>query len=825
MTDQSSKRGLGTWLLVAYAVVIAVLGAVLAYQGGRLVAVGGSWYYLIAGIALFLAGVLLALGKRAGLWLFGATLAGTIAWALWEVGLDGWGLVPRLAMMSVLGLVLLPFWGVARRRMQPLSGLGYALVTGVLPILGAALILWPLLMPRNVELADASKLPADSVTAFSRGTVPSPDGNVAANHDASNWTSYAGSNLSNHYTPGAQITPDNVKNLKVAWEFHTGDLKPKDSKLGYAFQNTPLKVGDLLYICTPTQKVIAVEAANGKERWRFDPQTNPKAMAGVAATTCRGVSYYQAPEGTAECPTRIFWPMVDGRLGALDAQTGKLCTSFGSNGYVDLNAGTGNTKPGFVGPTSPPVVMRGVVIQPTGQVRDGQEGDAPSGVVRGFDALTGQLRWAWDLGNPAITAEPPAGQTYTRSTPNVWSLMAADDELGLVYLPTGNASGDFFGKGRTPQDEEYTASLVAVDAATGKERWHFRTVNHDLWDYDIGPQPNLVDWPIAGGGTRAAVIQATKSGQVFVLDRATGEPIMPVKQIPVPQGTDHGDWTAATQPISPGMPNTVGAPSREFEKIIESDAWGMTPFDQLVCRIQFKQLRYEGMFTPPTLQGSLAFTGNHGGINWGGVSVDLQRGIMVMNSNRLPYTLQVYTREKMNELGVVSVFDGKSKTPGYMAQKGLAYGARKEPWMSPLNTPCVAPPWGYIAGVDLRTQQVIWRRPLGTGYDQGPMGIPSKTKFEIGTPNNSGSLATAGGVTFIGATLDDFMRGFDTRTGKQVWETRVPAGPQAAPMSYTINGKQYIVAAVGGHDRMETKSGDSVIAWALPDDAQAAPAK
>ncbi|MCF8815049.1 glucose/quinate/shikimate family membrane-bound PQQ-dependent dehydrogenase, partial [Xanthomonas campestris pv. campestris] len=805
-------------MLVAYAVVLAVLGAALAYEGGRLVAVGGSWYYVLAGIAVLVAGVLLALGKRAGLWLFGATLAATIVWALWEVGLDGWGLIPRLAWISVLGLVLLPFWGVARRRMQPLSGLGYVVVTGVLPVLGAALILWPLLVPRNVELADASKQPADAATPFSRGSVPSPDGNVAANHDASNWTAYAGSNLSNHYTPGAQITPENVKGLKVAWEFHTGDLKPKDSKLGYAFQNTPLKVGDLLYICTPTQKVIAVEAANGKERWRFDPQTNPKAMAGVAATTCRGVSYYQAPEGTAECPTRIFWPMVDGRLGALDAQTGKLCASFGNNGYVDLNAGTGNTKPGFVGPTSPPVVMRGVVIQPTGQVRDGQERDAPSGVVRGFDALTGQLRWAWDLGNPAITAEPPAGQTYTRSTPNVWSLMAADDELGLVYLPTGNAAGDFFGKGRTPQEEEYTASLVAVDAATGKERWHFRTVNHDLWDYDIGPQPNLVDWPVAGGGTRPAVIQATKSGQVFVLDRATGQPIMPVKQIAVPQGTDHGDWTASTQPVSPGMPNTVGAPSRDYETIVESDAWGMTPFDQLACRIEFKKLRYEGMFTPPSLQGSLSFTGNHGGINWGGVSVDLQRGIMVMNSNRLPYTEHVYPRTVMNELGVVSVFNGSSKTKGYMAQEGLAYGARKEPWMSPLNTPCVAPPWGYISGVDLRTQQVIWRRPLGTGYDQGPMGIPSKTKFEIGTPNNSGSLATAGGVTFIGASLDNFIRGFDTRTGKQVWETRVPAGPQAAPLSYTIDGKQYIVAAVGGHDRMETKSGDSVIAWALPDD-------
>ncbi|WP_343125378.1 membrane-bound PQQ-dependent dehydrogenase, glucose/quinate/shikimate family, partial [Xanthomonas fragariae] len=679
-------------------------------------------------------------------------------------------------------------------------------------------------VPRNVELADASKLPAENATPFSRAAVPSPGGSVAAYHDASNWTAYAGSNLSSHYTPGAQITPDNVKQLKVAWEFHTGDLKPKDSKLGYAFQNTPLKVGDLLYICTPTQKAIAVEAANGKQRWRFDPQTDPKAMASVAATTCRGVSYYQAPQGTAECPTRIFWPMVDGRLGALDAQTRKLCASFGAHGYLDLNADTGNTKPGFVGPTSPPVVIPGVVIQPTGQVRDGQESDAPSGVVRGFDAFTGQLRWVWDLGNPAITAEPPAGQTYTRSTPNMWSLMSADDELGLVYLPTGNASGDFAGKDRTPQEEEYTAALVAVEAATGKERWHFRTVHHDLWDYHIGPQPNLVNWPVAGGGARPAVIQATKSGQVFVLERATGEPIMPVEQIPVPQGTDHSDWTAATQPISPGMPNTVGAPSYAFETIIESDAWGMTPFDQLACRIQFKQQRYEGVFTPPTLQGSLAFTGNHGGIHWGGVLVDLQRGIMVMNSNRLPYTLQVYTRDKKDQLGIFSVFDGKSKTPGYMAQRGLADGARKEPWMSPLNTPCIAPPWGYIAGVDLRTQQALWRRPLGTGYDQGPMGIPFRTTFEIGTPNNSGSLATASGVTFIGATLDNFMRGFDTRTGKQVWETRVPAGPQAAPLSYTIDGKQFIVAAVGGHDRMQTKSGDSVIAGALPDDVQTKPA-
>ncbi|GGK09477.1 membrane-bound PQQ-dependent dehydrogenase, glucose/quinate/shikimate family [Pseudomonas matsuisoli] len=816
MSRNDKNRGLGGWLLFLFALIIALVGAYLVFAGGKLVAVGGSWYYALAGVALVVAGVLLMRNRAAGIWIFGLTTIATIVWALWEVGLDGWALIPRLAWLAVISIILFAFWPVARRLLAPVGKIGYFGATAGLGVIAGLLIVYPLFVSPHTELADASLSQQRPAEAFSRGQVNSPDGNIAGNHDASNWTSYAGSNLSNHYTPSAQITPENVGELEQAWEFHTGDLKPAGSKLGYAFQNTPLMVDGTLYVCTPTQKVIAVDAEKGTEKWRFDPQTNPKAMSGVAATTCRGVSYFDTKDSAAECPKRIFWPMVDGRLGALNAETGELCKSFGNDGYVDLNEHTGNTKPGYVGPTSPPIVMRGVVIQPTGQVRDGQERDAPSGVVRAFDAMTGELRWAWDLGRPETEKLPPEGEVYTRSTPNVWTLMAADDELGLVYLPTGNAAGDFFGKERTKQEEEYTASLVAVDAETGKERWHFRTVNHDLWDYDLGPQPNLVDFPVAGGGTRPAVIQATKSGQVFVLDRATGEPIMPVEQLEVPQGTDHGDWTAKTQPVSPGMPNTVGAPSKDYETLKESDAWGITPFDQLICRTQFKQFRYEGMFTPPSLQGSIAFTGNHGGINWGGVSVDLNRGIMVMNSNRLPYTEHVYPREVMDSLGIVSVFNGTSKVKGYMAQEGLEYGARKEPWMSPLNTPCVAPPWGYISGVDLRTQEVIWRRPLGTGYDQGPMGIPSKVKLELGTPNNSGSLATAGGVTFIGATLDQWIRAFDTETGKLLWDVRLPAGPQAAPLSYEINGRQYIVAAVGGHDRMDTKSGDSVIAWALP---------
>ncbi|MDO9433826.1 membrane-bound PQQ-dependent dehydrogenase, glucose/quinate/shikimate family [Hydrogenophaga sp.] len=809
-------RGFSGWAFLIWAVLLALAGLVLVVMGGRLALLGGSLYYLLAGVVLVAAAFFLGKGRSLGVWLLGGLLIATLLWAWWEVGNDGWALVPRLAWLAVVGMITAAFWPVVRRSTRPVAkGPYFALMAGVPVVMGAA-ILVPLLWPNTILLgtdALASQRPAD---AFSRGTVPTPDGNVAANHDASSWTAYAGSNLANHYTPSAQVNKSNVKDLEIAWHYHTGDVKAPDSNITYATQNTPLKVGNTVYVCSPTQQVIALDANNGSERWRFNPKTDPVALSRAAASVCRGVSYYQAPAATTECPTRIFWPTADGRLGAIDASNGKLCTGFGKAGFVDLNDHTGNTLAGFVGPTSPPVVMRGVVIQPTGQVRDGQERAAPSGVVRAFDAISGELRWAWDLGRPETTLLPPDGEVYTRGTPNVWSPMAADDELGLVYLPTGNASGDFYAKERTKEEEEFTASIVAVDAGTGRVRWHFRTVNHDLWDFDLGPPPNLVDWPMPDGSRRAAMVQATKAGPIFVLDRATGEPLLPVEQVAVPQGTDHGDWTAATQPLSPGMPNTIGRPDKEIETLRESDTWGISAFDQLVCRIQFKQMRYEGIYTPPTLQGTLAHPGNHGGINWGGVSIDVQRGIMVMNSNRLPYTEHVYTRETMDEMGVVSIFRGKSKVSGYMAQMGLPFGAKKEPWMSPLETPCIAPPWGYLTGVDLRTQEVIWRRPLGTGYDHGPMGIPSRMKFTMGTPNNSGSLATAGGLVFIGAALDNFLRAFDSETGELVWETRLPAGLQAAPMSYEVNGRQYIVAAVGGHERMDTKLGDSVIAWALP---------
>ncbi|WAH60960.1 membrane-bound PQQ-dependent dehydrogenase, glucose/quinate/shikimate family [Pseudomonas silvicola] len=789
-----------------------LVGLGILYGGVLLARLGGSLYYLFAGLITLIAGVQLIRRKLSAVVLLSALTLGTLIWSWWEVGYNGWAMIPRLDWLVVLCLLMLVAYRAAQRQFVGFRGTPYVLATAVPAVAGLLSILIPLFFPSNVELADPSLALSRPSESYSTSVMTSPDGNVAATHDETNWTGFAGSNLSNHYTPARQITPENVSTLKRAWEFHTGDLPPPGSKTQYLNENTPLKVGDSVYVCTPTQKVIALDAATGKEKWRFDPKANPVALQ-TAGAYCRGVAYYEAPQGTADCPTRIMWGVDGGRLAAVDAKTGQLCQSFGDGGYVDLQKHIGKFTPGYWGNTSAPIVIRGNVIIGH-MVRDGQDRYAPSGVVRAYNAVTGKFAWAWDLGRPGDTSEPGPDGQYTPGTPNVWAPLSADDKLGLVYLPTGNAAGDFWGTTRTAAEEDFTDSLVAVDASTGQVKWHFRTVNHDLWDFDIGPQPNLVDWP-TDKGVRPAVIQATKSGQIFVLDRETGVPLMPVEQKPAPQGADGGNWTAATQPYSVGMPNTVGAPSKTPERLKESDAWGISPFDQLECRIQYRSVRYDGMFTPPMIGGTLAYPGNHGGLNWGGVSVDLQKGIMVFNSNRIPYIERLVPRDEIEKLGSRSLNEG-GPDKGLMPQVGLPIGAQKSPWLSVLKDPCVAPPWGFLSGVDLRTKDVIWRRPLGSGYDTGPFGIPSRVKLQMGTPTDSGPLTTAGGVTILGAALDNYMRAFDTETGKLLWEERLPAGAQGAPLSYVQNGKQYVVAVVGGHARLGTTIGDSVIAWTLP---------
>ncbi|QEI07803.1 membrane-bound PQQ-dependent dehydrogenase, glucose/quinate/shikimate family [Pigmentiphaga aceris] len=814
---QHPPSRVGGWLFALYAGLIVILGAALAFWGGKLLVAGGSPYYVAMGLALIVSGVLFIKARRAGLWLFGAASLVTILWAIWESGYNGWAYIPRLGWLAIVGGLLALFWPVVRRRFAGVGIASYFGITLGLPGVMAGLILVPLFFPNTVHLAKPELVSARPKDTFSRSTVVSPDGNVAASHDDTNWTSYAGSNLGNHFSAAAQVTPANAGKLEKVWEYHHGDVKKPGEKISYINASTPLKIGDSLYTCTPKQIIVSVDARSGKENWRFDSKVDPVYLAGGGAN-CRGVSYYEVPGATAGqmCAQRIIWGTTDMRLGAVDAKTGKSCEDFGVAGFVDLKGGLGNFRPGSTAITSAPTIVRGTII--TGQqVIDSDVRPAPSGVVRGFDARTGAFRWAWDMERPGVKTQPAPGEFYTDSTPNSWAPLSADDELGLVYVTTGNSAGDFYGGTRRKLEEQYSSALVAIDAATGDVRWHFQTVHHDLWDYDLSPTPALVDFP-SPNGPRPSVIQATKSGQIYVLDRKTGEPVLPVTEVAVPQGTAPGDYTAPTQPLSLQMPNTAGRPSKEFEVLTEANAWGLTPFDQMICRTEFVQARYDGIFTPPVVnQNSVIFPGHHGASNWGGVMVDPQRGLLIMNTQRLPYMQSLVPRAELDALGAKSFQEAPGNSKGYRVQVGQPYGATKGPWMSVFNQPCIAPPWGFISGIDLRTTEVMWSRPFGTGYDSGPMGIPTRTKFEVGTPSASGGLITGGGVTIIGAALDQFMRVFNSETGEMLFETRLPAGAQAAPMSYMSGGRQYIVMVVGGHDRIPTKRGDSIIAWALPE--------
>lgn len=816
--QDAKKLGLGGVLYYVYAILVAVAGISLLYLGAQLLSVGGSAYYLLLGLALAILSGLLFVKRVAAVWLFAGIAVVTFIWGLWDGGWDGWALVPRFNLVILAGLLLWFLQAPTRRLTEKngvkISGKSYALATGGTSLVMFIVMLIPLFNNPYVETASADSVNSRPKEAYGRRTIDTTNGQVAASNDAKSWTAYGASNLAQKFSPADQIKPTNVAQLQKAWEFHTGDLPPKGSKLKWAGEATPIMVDNTLYTCSPTGQVFALDPATGQQKWHFDPKTQAEALENNGIVICRGVSYYKAPTELPQCSTRIIWGTMDSRLLAVDAKTGELCKDFGQNGTVDLNEGIGQTVPGFVAVTSPPAIIDGVAVVGH-KISDGQDYRAPSGVVRAFDAVTGQIRWGWDPARPGDTSPIAKGQQYKYATPNVWTIISADEELGMVYLGTGNASGDFFGGQRTPEDDKYNSAVVAVDVKSGAEKWVFQTVHHDIWDFDIGPQPTLTDWQTANG-PRPALIQATKSGMLFVLDRENGQPLMKVEEIAVPTDGISGERVAPTQPISPDMPNTVGAPGKDFEHLTESTAWGISPFDQAMCRIQFHKMRYDGLFTPPVEgEGSIGYPGNHGGMNWGGLSVDPDRGIMMINTERLPYQIFLIPRDKTN--GAKSIFENSGHRPKIMPQTGLPFGAVKRPWMSALNLPCIAPPYGYLAAIDMRTHDVVWRRPLGTGYDQGPFGIQSHVKLEMGTPSDSGTMTTASGLTFIGAAMDNFMRAFDTETGKMLWEQRVDAGTGATPMTYEYNGRQYVVAYVGGNGSMGTKIGDGVIAWALPE--------
>lgn len=794
--------------------LIALVGLALLAGGGWLIYLRGSPYYFLAGAAIVATGVMLVRRQPTAGLVYAATLAVTLGWAIWEAGIRFWPLVPRLFAPAVLGLfVLLVIPATRRARWRGQSAAAVAVMSvACLGALGAAL-------PETYRWGQSE------AGAQVKGA-------VAAAEAVSDWRYYGRDPGGARYAPVDQINRENVGRLKVAWTFRTGE-KPQR---GNQDQNTPLQVGDTLYVCTPTNIVIALDADSGREKWRHDPKvsshfwhrcrgvgywdgTQPKvALSGAPAAKAAPAKAAQPPaapkpaaapaeeEAAAPaCRRRILSTTINAQLFALDAETGRRCPGFGENGLVDLKIGVGPIKRGFYFQTSTPTVVGDLVVI-GGWVADNQELSEPSGVVRAFDVETGELAWAWDLGDPAIDKLPPEGETYTRGTPNVWSTPAFDPDLGLIYLPTGNATPDYWGSHRSQASEAYSSSVVALDIATGKERWKFQTVHHDVWDYDVPAQPMLIDFPLKDGGTAPALIQLTKRGQIFVLDRRTGQPLTRVVESPVPQGAAPGEWLSPTQPYSVEMP-AVGV-----ERLTEKMMWGATPLDQLACRIMFRNARYEGDFTPPGAdKPAIQHPGNAGGMNWGSGAYDARRGLLIVSDVRMPQTVRLKASGKP-ELAL-----SRAKDRPKQSLKAVAYEADNIWMLSPLFAPCLQPPHGMLSAIDLRKREIVWQVPAGTAEYQAPLGLKSHLPIPIGTLGIGGPVTTAGGVTFRASTTDPYLWAYDNATGKVLWKARLPVPSTATPMTYVSgkSGKQYVVVNAGGA-AMSPEKGDYVVAYALP---------
>ncbi|TPL60019.1 membrane-bound PQQ-dependent dehydrogenase, glucose/quinate/shikimate family [Mesorhizobium sp. B2-4-2] len=810
------RSGVAFWWTMFVGVLLAILGLLIGAGGAWLVALGGSWYYLPTGVALLASGVLLLSGNAAGVWLYVLTWIATLAWAYWEVGMDGWGLMPRvLAPTVILIFVLLTLPAFRAGHAKRVRDRGCATASAALFIVGCAIGLQHFTpSAQSQEASPVAPVTPPAAGSASGQSPVSPQPNVAIHQAGPNWPVYGGSELATRYSPLKQITADNVAKLTKVWDFHTGDMPSKAATDKYSPENTPLEVDGHLFACSAKGIVISANAATGKEEWRYDPKVSDAAI--PYGASCRGVAYYAVPGASADrpCATRILWGTLDARLIAIDARTGKACGDFGQQGVVDLTQGLGKTVPGWYSVTAPPTVVRGIAVLGA-QVQDGQAEDAPSGVVRGYDVMSGRLVWAWDMGHPDRTGASPQGDTYTRGTPNMWTVAAADPQLGYVFLPLGNAAVDYYGVDRKDFENQYNSSIVAIDVTTGKPVWHFQTVHHDLWDYDLGSQPTLVDFPSVNGKV-PAIIVPSKQGQIYVLDRKTGKSLFPVEERPVPSGGVEPEKLSRTQPYS-------GYAHLDQPVLTEKDMWGMSPLDQLYCRIQFRQASYQGEYTPPTVDKPfIEYPGYNGGSDWGSVAVDTDAGILVANYNDMPNYDQLIPRQKADQIGFRSIEQGgASKRAKDMGdpQMGSPYAiAVNAGWRLSTGLLCSEPPYGHIRAIELKTGKTLWDKPLGEAVENGPWRIPSMLPLDIGTPNNGGPLVTAGGLIFIAAATDDKLRAIDIKTGKVVWQTDLPAGGQTTPMTYEVGGRQYVVIAPGGHHFMETKVGDDVIAYALPAD-------
>lgn len=617
------------------------------------------------------------------------------------------------------------------------------------------------------------------------------------------------------YSPLGQINKSNVGKLEKAWEYHTGDFpKNVSKKMLVAFEDHPSMIEGNLVVCSVKRRIIALDPATGKERWSYDPK-DPLDSENIGMRKCRGVSHWvdsQAPEDAA-CKSRIFMGTANYRLVSIDARTGKPCEGFGDKGVVKMPPSKPVLWTGEVIATSNPAIVNDTVVVGS-SVADNQRVGAPSGRVMAYNARTGAFLWEFDP--VPRKADDPAMKSWKNGTDafgqgNVWSSMSTDNALDLVYLPTTSPSSDFYGGDRIG-DNNYTTSIVALKGSTGEVAWHFQVVHHNVFDYDVPTEPVLIDYPVNGGppnGTLVpALLQNTKMGLIFILDRATGEPLVPVEERPVPQtGKVDGEVLSPTQPFPVGMP-VVGN-----HNFTPDEAWGFTFIDRWLCRREIKKLNYGPIYTPPSLQGTVLSPSAGGGPNWGGSAYDPNSHVMVVPNNRVPMVLSLIPREKIKPEEI----DGDSVEGLKMTfdVQGSKYIPQIRPLLSPLGAPCTNPPWAALTAIDIVNKKKLWEVPLGKIDKLSPMPMPESFNSELGTPGAGGPLLTAGGLVFIGYTLDDRIRAFDVSTGKILWMADLPAAGVGVPMTYVANGEQYIVIPAGGHTMYGSTTGDSVVAFKL----------
>jgi len=624
---------------------------------------------------------------------------------------------------------------------------------------------------------------------------------MTATAETHEWPAYGGAPGGGHYTEATQITADNVARLGLAWSHRSGDFVAGSQGFGddmleeplqdrpSSFIVTPIMVNDTVYYCTPFNRVFALEPATGEPRWVFDPEVD---MSRESLTNCRAVSSWQDPAAQSDtCSHRIILGTLDARLIALDGATGKRCTGFGDNGEVSLNAGLTEHEASEYGITSAPAIIGDLVV--TGAaVADSQRPGVPAGVVRAYNIRTGEFAWGWNPVHPEHTQMDEAG-IYTPGSSNVWSTISVDEELGLVIVPTGNSSPDYYGGDRDGHKDYFSSSVVALNAADGSVAWHYQTVHHDIWDLDIPAQPTLVDLTI-DGETRPAVVQVTKMGMTFVLDRETGEPLHPVEERPVPQeGAAPGEYLSPTQPfpVKPEPLHQLG--------LTPDDAWGLTFWDEGACRKKLESINTGPIYTPPSLKGTAYFPSPLGGNNWGAPAVDLDRKIMIANTKHMPFSVRLVPQQNCPEDLTFPQF-------------GSPYCVIMAPITSPLGVPCTAPPWATLAAVDLEAGNILWQIPLGNleGLAPWPVYHFFGSAIEMGGP-----MVTASGLTFIAATSDEYFRAYDTLTGEELWRTKLPTTGNSVPMSYTYKDEQYVLIAAGGHFTSPSPAADYILAYKL----------